>query len=108
MEKDRRSFVRYPSFGVKDIYYKNNNSKVISDKIILRDESHQGYGVTYVGQNSPADINRDHNIFMKISDDYFAGVSISWEKKVAKNVYLFGFEVLINEIHKDNPAGLKT
>lgn len=100
MKKDRRTYMRYPSFGIKKVYYKDYNLNVKSEKIILRDESHLGYGAIYVG---PDFINKDHNVYIKNAEDNFTGVSISWMKKVADNVYLLGFEVLIDELHTSIP-----
>jgi hypothetical protein len=100
MKKDRRKYLRYPSFDIKKVFYKDYNMNIKSQNIVLRDESHLGYGAIYVG---PDLINKDHNVYIKNSEDNFTGVTISWMKKVANNVFLMGFKVQVNELHTTDP-----
>lgn len=101
MDEDRRKFIRYPSFDIKEIFYNTNNSDSKSEKIVLRDESHQGFGAVYVG---PTLLNETRHYYFKNSDNSFTAITLVWHRKIAEHVFLLGFEILLNKIFEEVPA----
>ena len=88
MVTERREQDRYPSFIQLDILVRDSEGKERTIPIMVRDESPNGIGGVYVGQDPP-DIGDE---FFLCADGGLRRIRLAWWKKIADYVLLLGFD----------------
>ncbi len=101
MRRNRRRNIRYPSFDVKEIFYDTDGADLKCEKVILRDESHQGFGAVYTGADL---LDKNLHYYFKNADRSYMAIALVWSRKVAENVFLLGFEILLDKIYREVPV----
>jgi len=101
MKENSRKFIRYPSFSILEIVFKNKSGHKKSMKVVLRDESHMGFGAVYVGAETT---NKEDDLYIHEKDNVFRRVKLSWSKELIKNVFFLGFQILEDKHYTEIPS----